>query len=198
VPPPPRSSRARPRRAHCTGWLASVPRATAGGVARCSRWRSVRAGHVRIRVHAAALVERLRQHRARPRRRPGRQRNGHHRIAGPREMARLPPCRRCGFCGGGQARAATRSGGIPALTASEAQEVIERHLAHWLAERTAEPGVVVYAPPHLTTTLCYYGGLRGSALRAGESAWFRHEPCRRRREFHGKPRSCSAAVASAS
>ena len=48
-----------------------------------------------------------------------------------------------------------------ALTASEAQELIERHLACWLAKRTEEPGTVVYAPPSETTTLCYYGGFRG-------------------------------------
>ena len=47
------------------------------------------------------------------------------------------------------------------LTASETQELIERHLAHWLARRTAEAGAVVFAPPHETTTLCYFGGLRG-------------------------------------
>jgi len=48
-----------------------------------------------------------------------------------------------------------------ALTAAETQELIERHLAHWLAKRTEEPGAVVYAPPSATTTLCYYGGFRG-------------------------------------
>jgi len=47
------------------------------------------------------------------------------------------------------------------LTASETQELIERHLAHWLARQTEEAGAVVYAPPHETTTLCFYGGLRG-------------------------------------
>lgn len=51
--------------------------------------------------------------------------------------------------------------GIPTLTASEAQEVIERHFAHWLAARTEEPGMVIFAPPHVTTTLSYFGGLRG-------------------------------------
>jgi hypothetical protein len=38
---------------------------------------------------------------------------------------------------------------------------VERHLAHWLAKRTGEPGVVVFAPPNETTTLCFFGGLRG-------------------------------------
>jgi hypothetical protein len=48
-----------------------------------------------------------------------------------------------------------------ALTPAESEQLVERHLAHWLAQRTAEPGVVVYAPPNETTTLCFFGGLRG-------------------------------------
>jgi hypothetical protein len=55
------------------------------------------------------------------------------------------------------------------LTASEAQELIERDLAHWLAARTVEAGAVVYAPPHQTTTLCYFGGLRGVGTFAPEN-----------------------------
>ncbi len=47
------------------------------------------------------------------------------------------------------------------LTASESQELIERHLAHWLVRHTGEQGVVIFAPPHPTATLSYYGGLRG-------------------------------------
>jgi hypothetical protein len=47
------------------------------------------------------------------------------------------------------------------LTPAESEELVERHLAHWLAERTGEAGIVVYAPPNETTTLCYFGGLRG-------------------------------------
>lgn len=59
--------------------------------------------------------------------------------------------------------------GTPALTASDAQTVIERHLAHWLAERTEAPGAIVYAPPHVTTTLCFFGGLRGLGTFAPEN-----------------------------
>jgi hypothetical protein len=55
------------------------------------------------------------------------------------------------------------------LTPSEAQELIERHLAHWLASHAEEPGAVVYAPPHETTTLCYCGGLRGIGTFAAEN-----------------------------
>jgi len=47
------------------------------------------------------------------------------------------------------------------LTTFESEELIERHLAHWLATQAGEPGAVVFAPPHLTATLCFYGGLRG-------------------------------------
>jgi hypothetical protein len=47
------------------------------------------------------------------------------------------------------------------LTSSESEELIERHLAQWLTRQAGEPGVVVYAPPHQTTTLSYFGGLRG-------------------------------------
>jgi len=53
------------------------------------------------------------------------------------------------------------AGAAAALTPSESEELVERHLAHWLAQRTGEPGVVVFAPPNETTTLCYFGGLRG-------------------------------------
>jgi hypothetical protein len=47
------------------------------------------------------------------------------------------------------------------LNPRESEELVERHLAHWLARRTGEPGAVVFAPPNETTTLSYYGGLRG-------------------------------------
>jgi hypothetical protein len=55
------------------------------------------------------------------------------------------------------------------LTTSEAEELIERHLAHWLARHAEEAGAVVYAPPHETTTLCFYGGLRGVGTFAAEN-----------------------------
>jgi hypothetical protein len=55
------------------------------------------------------------------------------------------------------------------LTGSEAQELIERHLAHWLARRTEEAGAVVYAPPHETTSLCFFGGFRGVGTFAPEN-----------------------------
>jgi hypothetical protein len=55
------------------------------------------------------------------------------------------------------------------LTSLESQELIERNLAHWLAKHTGEAGVVVYAPPHQTTTFCYYGGLHGIGTLAAEN-----------------------------
>lgn len=55
------------------------------------------------------------------------------------------------------------------LTASESQELIERHLAHWLARHAGESGAVVYAPPRETATLSFYGGLRGVGTFAEEN-----------------------------
>lgn len=45
------------------------------------------------------------------------------------------------------------------LAAADAQALVERDLAQWLAAR-AELGAVVLAPPDLSGALCYYGGLR--------------------------------------
>jgi hypothetical protein len=53
------------------------------------------------------------------------------------------------------------AGPATVLTPQESGELVERHLAHWLAKRTGEPGMVVFAPPKETTTLCFNGGLRG-------------------------------------
>jgi hypothetical protein len=47
--------------------------------------------------------------------------------------------------------------------------LIERHLAHRLAKQTQEAGAVIYAPPHQTATLCYFGGLRGVGTFAAEN-----------------------------
>ncbi|EDY83109.1 hypothetical protein VDG1235_2733 [Verrucomicrobiia bacterium DG1235] len=41
------------------------------------------------------------------------------------------------------------------------ESLIERHLAQWLARRGAMPGEVALAPPNVSATLTYYGGLRG-------------------------------------
>ena len=55
------------------------------------------------------------------------------------------------------------------LTSAEAQELIERDLAHWLARHANEPRPVVFAPPRETLTLCFYGGLRGIGTFATEN-----------------------------
>ena len=47
------------------------------------------------------------------------------------------------------------------LTSAEAEELIERHLAHWLARHAGDQGAVVFAPPHETASLSFYGGLGG-------------------------------------
>lgn len=54
------------------------------------------------------------------------------------------------------------------LTRAEAELLMERHLAHWLAARAGEPGSIVYAPPQVTASLGYFGGFRGlGTLAAG-------------------------------
>jgi hypothetical protein len=47
------------------------------------------------------------------------------------------------------------------LTSAEAEELIDRHLAHWLAKRAGGEGAVVFAPPLETASLSFYGGLGG-------------------------------------
>jgi hypothetical protein len=53
------------------------------------------------------------------------------------------------------------AGSATVLTPAESEQLVERHMAHWLVQRTGEPGIVVFAPPNETTTLCFFGGLRG-------------------------------------
>ena len=53
------------------------------------------------------------------------------------------------------------SGPNTVLTPVESEELVERHLGHWLAKRAGVSEAVVYAPPGETTGLCFYGGLRG-------------------------------------
>lgn len=45
------------------------------------------------------------------------------------------------------------------MSPAEARALIERDLAQWLAVRS-EPGAIAYAPPALSASLAYYGGLR--------------------------------------
>lgn len=47
------------------------------------------------------------------------------------------------------------------LTSAEAEELIERDLAHWLAKHAGDEGAVVFTPPRETASLSFYGGLGG-------------------------------------
>ncbi len=55
------------------------------------------------------------------------------------------------------------------LNGAEAQLVIERNLGRWLATHAGESRAVVYAPPHETLALTYYGDLRGLGTFAPEN-----------------------------
>ena len=47
------------------------------------------------------------------------------------------------------------------LTRSEVEGLYERGLSHWIADHAGPEGATVLAPPLRTSSLCYYGGLRG-------------------------------------
>ena len=47
------------------------------------------------------------------------------------------------------------------LTRTEAEGLYERTLAHWIADHAGPEGVTILAPPYRTSSLCFYGGLRG-------------------------------------
>jgi hypothetical protein len=49
------------------------------------------------------------------------------------------------------------------LTRLEAESLLERDLAHWIADHADAPGTMVLASPDTTPGLCFYGGLRGLA-----------------------------------
>ncbi|MCF3649159.1 hypothetical protein [Synoicihabitans lomoniglobus] len=54
------------------------------------------------------------------------------------------------------------------LNLTEAESVLERDLAHWMATQT-DGKAIVLAPPVLTTALSYYGGLQGVASNSWEN-----------------------------
>jgi hypothetical protein len=60
-------------------------------------------------------------------------------------------------------RAAMPNGGKDAVTELEAQSLVERDLAYWLSHRGGDDHVVVLAPPNLTSSLIYFGAVRGLA-----------------------------------
>ena len=47
------------------------------------------------------------------------------------------------------------------FTRLEVEALIERGLAHWIADHAASGGAVILAPPDRTTSWCFHGGLRG-------------------------------------
>lgn len=49
----------------------------------------------------------------------------------------------------------------PAISEEELTALINRDLAHWLAVRVGDEGGNVLAPPVMTASLCYHGGLSG-------------------------------------
>ncbi len=49
----------------------------------------------------------------------------------------------------------------PQVSSTDLQSLIERDFAHWLARRVGPAGAVALAPPNLTTSLIFHGGLRG-------------------------------------
>ncbi len=55
----------------------------------------------------------------------------------------------------------TKSRDSSELTRLEAVSLIERSLAHWIADHAGGDGAVVLAPPDLTPSLCFHGGIRG-------------------------------------
>lgn len=64
-----------------------------------------------------------------------------------------------------------RAGPATVLTRTEGEQLIERDLAHWLSTRAGQPRAIVYAPPQVTSSLCYFGGFRGlGTLAAGNEA----------------------------
>ena len=48
----------------------------------------------------------------------------------------------------------------PVLTGAEAELLIERDVSHWLARHSHYERSVVYAPPNISSTLAFHGGLR--------------------------------------
>lgn len=65
-----------------------------------------------------------------------------------------------------------KSGKENSLTVTEAEGLLERDLAHWLAKRAGgENDPLILAPPSLTSALNYYGALRG----VGTLSWENQE-----------------------
>lgn len=50
-----------------------------------------------------------------------------------------------------------------AFTRLEVEGLLERTLAHWIADHAGADGAVILVPPDRTASLCFHGGLRGIA-----------------------------------
>ncbi len=69
-------------------------------------------------------------------------------------------CATLGAAALGAAHLMPQSASAP-LTPREAEELVDRHLAHWLSTRSGGGPIAVFAPPNETLGLWFYGGLRG-------------------------------------
>jgi len=60
--------------------------------------------------------------------------------------------------------------GVLRFTHAEAEGLYERMVAHWIADHAGPGGATVLAPPYRTSSLCFYGGLRGLGTQSWENA----------------------------
>ena len=70
------------------------------------------------------------------------------------------------------------------LTRTEVVGLIERDLAYWLAKHVGAAGGVALAPPNVSATLYYYGGIRGLATLDNWDNWTRPPGGGAHRERH--------------
>lgn len=67
----------------------------------------------------------------------------------------------CALLGGAQVLASVEPSPSKKLSSAESEQLVDRHLGHWLAMQAGEKGAIVFAPPAETASLCFYGSLRG-------------------------------------
>lgn len=65
----------------------------------------------------------------------------------------------------------TVTAGNVEFTRLEVEGLVERSLAHWIADHAGPDGAVVLLPPDRTTSWCFHGGLRG----LGTANWENHD-----------------------
>jgi hypothetical protein len=59
--------------------------------------------------------------------------------------------------------------GVLRFTQAEAEGLYERFISHWIADRAGPEGATVLAPPFRTSSLCFYGGVRGLGTQSWEN-----------------------------